>query len=158
MAGEESATSASAAPLDGAPSRAAGNVFDEQRRNRRDTWLLIAGFVALLGFIGFGFDLFILGAAGFWWNASNPWPVILAIPVLAFLCAYSYAKRFTWAAHAGLGLALALAPGGAWLAMGAAPSQGIVLLMVAVYAGVPAANTAIKIAKEVYADHAGEQG
>ena len=30
--------------------------------------------------------------------------------------------------------------------------------MVAVYAGVPAANTAIKIAKEVYADHAGEQG
>ncbi len=33
-----------------------------------------------------------------------------------------------------------------------------VLLMVAVYAGVPAANTAIKIAKEVYASHAGEQG
>lgn len=33
-----------------------------------------------------------------------------------------------------------------------------VLLMVAVYAGVPAANTAIKIAKEAYASHAGEQG
>jgi 4-carboxymuconolactone decarboxylase len=33
-----------------------------------------------------------------------------------------------------------------------------VLLMVAVYAGVPAANAAIKIAKEAYASHAGEQG
>jgi alkylhydroperoxidase/carboxymuconolactone decarboxylase family protein YurZ len=31
-----------------------------------------------------------------------------------------------------------------------------VLLMVAVYAGVPAANTAIRIAKEVYAEQAGE--
>lgn len=33
-----------------------------------------------------------------------------------------------------------------------------VLLMVAVYAGVPAANTAIKVAKEAYASQAGEQG
>ena len=49
--------------LRGSPSPAAGNLFDEQRRNRRDTWLLIAGFVALLAFIGFGFDLFVLGAA-----------------------------------------------------------------------------------------------
>ena len=79
MAGEESATSASAAPLDGAPSRAAGNVFDEQRRNRRDTWLLIAGFVALLAFIGFGFDLFILGAAG----VVHPGGVPLPLPVAA---------------------------------------------------------------------------
>jgi len=79
MAGEESATSASAAPLDGAPSRAAGNVFDEQRRNRRDTWLLIAGFVALLAFIGFGFDLFILGAA----SVVHPGGVPLPLPVAA---------------------------------------------------------------------------
>ncbi len=33
-----------------------------------------------------------------------------------------------------------------------------VLLMVAVYAGVPAANTAIKVAKGAYASQAGEQG
>jgi heat shock protein HtpX len=77
MAGEESASSA--APLDGAPSRAAGNVFDEQRRNRRDTWLLIAGFVALLAFIGFGFDLFILGAAG----VVHPGDVPLPLPIAA---------------------------------------------------------------------------
>jgi 4-hydroxybenzoate polyprenyltransferase len=60
------------------------------------------------------------------------WPRLLAPPVLVVLLGYSYAKRFTWAAHAWLGLALALAPGGAWLAMGAAPGLGIVLLMVAV--------------------------
>lgn len=60
------------------------------------------------------------------------WPAVLAPPVLLVLLGYSLAKRFTWAAHAWLGLALALAPGGAWIAMGAAPTLGIVLLMIAV--------------------------
>ena len=60
------------------------------------------------------------------------WPAVLAPPVLAVLLGYSYAKRFTWAAHAWLGVALALAPGGAWLAMGARPVAGIWLLMLAV--------------------------
>lgn len=60
------------------------------------------------------------------------WPGVLSVPVLLVLLGYSLAKRFTWAAHAWLGLALALAPGGAWIAMGAAPNLGIVLLMVSV--------------------------
>jgi 4-hydroxybenzoate polyprenyltransferase len=60
------------------------------------------------------------------------WPAVLAPCVLAVLLGYSYAKRFTWGAHAWLGVALSLGPGGAWIAMGAAPSLGIVLLMVAV--------------------------
>jgi 4-hydroxybenzoate polyprenyltransferase len=60
------------------------------------------------------------------------WPAVLAPPVLAVLLGYSYAKRFTWAAHAWLGLALSLAPGGAWIGMGAEPGLGIVLLMAAV--------------------------
>jgi 4-hydroxybenzoate polyprenyltransferase len=60
------------------------------------------------------------------------WPALLAPPVLLVLLGYSLAKRFTWAAHAWLGLALALAPGGAWIAMGAAPGAGIVTLMAAV--------------------------
>ncbi len=60
------------------------------------------------------------------------WPAVLAPPVLVVLLGYSLAKRFTWAAHAWLGLALALAPGGAWIGMGAAPNLGIVLLMVGV--------------------------
>jgi heat shock protein HtpX len=77
MAAEESPTSAG--PVGGAPSPAAGNLFDEQRRNRRDTWLLIAGFVALLAFIGFGFDLFVLGAAGM----VHPGGVPLPLPIAA---------------------------------------------------------------------------
>jgi 4-hydroxybenzoate polyprenyltransferase len=60
------------------------------------------------------------------------WPAVLSPGVLAVLLGYSYAKRFTWGAHAWLGVALALAPGGAWLAMGARPGLGIVLLMAAV--------------------------
>ncbi|MDP9033701.1 MAG: putative 4-hydroxybenzoate polyprenyltransferase [Myxococcota bacterium] len=62
------------------------------------------------------------------------WPMVLAPGVLAILLAYSFAKRFTWGAHAWLGVALALAPGGAWVGMGARPSPGIVLLMLAVAA------------------------
>src|SRR5262249_38743022 len=56
---------------------------------------------------------FLAGAA-----ALGFWPTVLAPAALAVLLGYSYAKRFTWAAHAWLGVALALAPGGAWLAMG----------------------------------------
>jgi heat shock protein HtpX len=37
------------------------NLFAEQASNRRMTWLLIAAFVVLLVFLGFGFDLFVLG-------------------------------------------------------------------------------------------------
>lgn len=60
------------------------------------------------------------------------WPMVLALPVLLVLLGYSLAKRFTWAAHAWLGFALALAPGGAWVGMGASPNAGIVALMVGV--------------------------
>lgn len=41
----------------------------------------------------------------------------LALPALAVLIGYSYAKRFTATAHYILGLALALAPIGAWIAV-----------------------------------------
>ncbi len=57
------------------------------------------------------------------------WPMVLAPVVLAVLLGYSLAKRFTWGAHAWLGVALSLAPGGAWIGMGAAPSWGILSLM-----------------------------
>lgn len=60
------------------------------------------------------------------------WPAVLSPFVLAILLGYSYAKRFTWAAHAWLGVASALAPGGAWLACGATPNAGILALMGAV--------------------------
>jgi 4-hydroxybenzoate polyprenyltransferase len=60
------------------------------------------------------------------------WPLVLSPLVLAVLLGYSLAKRFTWAAHVWLGVALSLAPGGAWLAAGATPNLGIVLLMLGV--------------------------
>jgi 4-hydroxybenzoate polyprenyltransferase len=41
----------------------------------------------------------------------------LSFPVLAVLLVYSVTKRFTWLAHAVLGLSLGLAPLGAWLAV-----------------------------------------
>jgi 4-hydroxybenzoate polyprenyltransferase len=71
--------------------------------------------------------VFVLAAA-----ALGTWPLILAAPVLAVLLGYSWTKRFTWTSHLVLGLALALAPGGAWIAMGARPEPAIFALMLAV--------------------------
>src|SRR5262249_27390470 len=50
-------------------------------------------------------------------HSSNAWPLVLSIPVLLFLCAYSYTKRFTVLAHFWLGLSLCLAPIAAWIAV-----------------------------------------
>ncbi len=48
---------------------------------------------------------------------QNPWPLRLSVPVLAFICGYSYTKRFTWLAHFWLGAALLLAPVCTWIAL-----------------------------------------
>ena len=47
----------------------------------------------------------------------NRLPIFLSIPVLLFLFAYSFTKRFTWLAHAWLGAALMLAPVCTWIAL-----------------------------------------
>jgi 4-hydroxybenzoate polyprenyltransferase len=47
----------------------------------------------------------------------NPWPIMLSVPVLLFLLAYSWTKRFTALAHFWLGAALLLAPVAAWIAI-----------------------------------------
>jgi 4-hydroxybenzoate polyprenyltransferase len=53
---------------------------------------------------------------------------VLALPVLAILLGYSYAKRFTWACHLWLGVAQMLAPVGVAIALtGAAPPSAVVL-------------------------------
>jgi heat shock protein HtpX len=83
MAADEATPAAGPGQLPPVP--AAGNLFDEQRRNRRATWLLIAGFVALLGFIGFGFDLFVLGAAGMVHAGGVPFPLPVAASGAALL-------------------------------------------------------------------------
>jgi 4-hydroxybenzoate polyprenyltransferase len=47
----------------------------------------------------------------------NPWPLYLALPVLLFICAYSFTKRFTVLSHFWLGASLLLAPVAAWIAI-----------------------------------------
>lgn len=47
----------------------------------------------------------------------NRWPLLLSLPLLAFVFGYSYAKRFTSLAHFWLGAALMLAPLATWLAL-----------------------------------------
>lgn|SRR5487761_193974 len=47
----------------------------------------------------------------------NRWPLYLSLPVLIFLCGYSFTKRFTSLAHFWLGAALGLAPIAAWIAV-----------------------------------------
>jgi 4-hydroxybenzoate polyprenyltransferase len=59
--------------------------------------------------------VFVLGTLLF--LPRNPWPIRLALPVLAWLLGYSYAKRFTSLVHFWLGLSLALAPVAAWIAI-----------------------------------------
>lgn len=47
----------------------------------------------------------------------NVVPLMASLPVLAFLCGYSLAKRFTSAAHLWLGIALSMSPLCAWVAI-----------------------------------------
>ncbi len=58
--------------------------------------------------------VFVLGTLLFF---PNRLPLWLALPVLAFLLGYSYAKRFTVLSHFWLGVSLLLAPVAAWVAI-----------------------------------------
>lgn len=63
----------------------------------------------------------------------NLWPVILSLPVLAFLLGYSYAKRFTAFCHYWLSAALMLAPMAAWIALTGTLAWPPVLLAAVVF-------------------------
>jgi 4-hydroxybenzoate polyprenyltransferase len=60
---------------------------------------------------------------------TNPWPLMLALPVLLFLAGYSLAKRFTSLAHFWLGAALMLAPVAAWIAIRGLTEMTVPLLL-----------------------------
>lgn len=60
---------------------------------------------------------FCLLTSVFWLLYSNPLPLFCSLPVLAFLSAYPFLKRFTRLCHYYLGAALALAPVCAWVAV-----------------------------------------
>ncbi len=60
---------------------------------------------------------FIASAGGFWLIDQNHWPIVLSPAVLAWLCFYSFTKRFTALCHVVLGSALALSPVAAAIAI-----------------------------------------
>jgi 4-hydroxybenzoate polyprenyltransferase len=63
----------------------------------------------------------------------NAWPAWLSLPILLFLCGYSYAKRFTAWCHYWLGAALMLSPIAAWIALRGEVTWTPVLLGLAVF-------------------------
>lgn len=91
------------------------------------TWSSVAAFFAICaaGFI-----------ASTLWFLPNRLPLWLSAPVLAWICGYSLAKRFTALAHFWLGAALLLAPVSAWIAIrGAVVQQYVGDLLPAVVLG-----------------------
>ncbi|MEM6458006.1 MAG: UbiA-like polyprenyltransferase [Planctomycetota bacterium] len=95
------------AAIDAANPRTAGRALASGRLSRG----FVGGAVTSCG------AGFVVAAAGFGWGYGNWWPTALALPVLGLLAVYSYTKRFTWLCHAVLGLALAVSPLAAALAL-----------------------------------------
>ncbi len=61
------------------------NLYQQQASNRRTTWVVMSGFVLFLAFLGYGFDLFYLGA---------PYPIsgVVALLFGAAFVAHGYYK------------------------------------------------------------------
>ena len=93
--------------IDAANARTAGRALPRGTISPAAAW---AFFIAACG-------AFVLGCGGFLWACGNPWPLYLCVPVLLFLCVYSYTKRFTRWSHLVLGAGIALAPVAAWIAI-----------------------------------------
>jgi 4-hydroxybenzoate polyprenyltransferase len=88
--------------IDSMNPRTAGRALPAGRLSRRFAWIVTAVSAAV----------FIVAAANL-----NPLCLALAPPTLAVLLGYSYTKRMTAASHLWLGLALGIAPIGAWIAV-----------------------------------------
>ncbi len=92
------------AAIDARNPRTAGRHLPSGRLSSTGVWLFFAAMVL-----------------GFWASCAlflpNWIPLAGALPVLLWICGYSFAKRFTSAAHLWLGIALALSPVCAWLAV-----------------------------------------
>ena len=88
---------------------------------RTQQWELPQGTVTVREAIG----LTVASSVIFVYAASRiNWLCFVLSPLaLAIVFFYSLTKRFTWASHLFLGLALALAPMGAWLAVSGAPAD-----------------------------------
>lgn len=60
---------------------------------------------------------FVASTSVFWFSSGNRLPLYLSVPVLVFICLYSFTKRFTALAHFWLGASLMLAPLSTWIAI-----------------------------------------
>ncbi len=78
---------------------------------------LAAGLLPVGGVVVFTIITSIGFLAGTMLFLPNPLPLVLGLPVLLFLLAYSLTKRFTAAAHFWLGAALMLSPICTWIAL-----------------------------------------
>jgi 4-hydroxybenzoate polyprenyltransferase len=92
------------ASLDARNPRTAGRHLPAGELTTGQVWLF---FVGMSG-------LFLGGCAMF---LPNWLPLALSLPVLGWICGYSFAKRFTASAHVWLGFALALSPICTWIAL-----------------------------------------
>jgi 4-hydroxybenzoate polyprenyltransferase len=94
--------------------------------SRAEVWL----------FVGLSAGVFVFAA-----GRLNPLCLALSPGALAIVFAYSYTKRFTTLSHLALGLALAVAPVGAWLAVRGSFAAAPVVLGLAVLAWVAGFDT-----------------
>jgi 4-hydroxybenzoate polyprenyltransferase len=94
--------------IDAANPRTAGRHLPAGLLTVRAVWVFTL--LCAAGFIG-STVLFLLA------EPPNLWPLLLALPVLFIICAYSWTKRFTALAHFWLGGSLLLAPLAAWIAI-----------------------------------------
>jgi 4-hydroxybenzoate polyprenyltransferase len=111
------------APLDAANARTAERAIPTGRLSLR-----AAGLFTVVTGAGF-----ILAAAGL-----GRVPLLLSGPVLAILLLYSYAKRLSWLTHLYLGLAIALAPLGTWIALAKGFEPSVLWLSLALMAHIAA--------------------
>jgi 4-hydroxybenzoate polyprenyltransferase len=95
------------AKLDARNPRTAGRAIPAGTISRRQAMV----------FLGASSAVFVIACGGFWWLDGNDLPLKLAMPVLLYLCFYSYTKRFTQWSHFVLGSAIALSPVAAWIAI-----------------------------------------
>lgn len=103
--------------LDAANPRTAGRALPAGKLSTGFVWAFLAASALV----------FVAAAA-----SLNRLTLALSPVALALLFLYSYTKRFTWASHFVLGLCLAIAPVGAWIAVTGAFAMPPVLLGLAV--------------------------
>lgn len=105
------------AKIDAKNPRTADRHIPAGKVKRYEAWLLVSGALALL-------------LVSAW--MLNPLCLALSPVALGFLVLYSYCKRFTALAHVVLGLCLAAAPLGAWIALRGSIGWPVVVLALAV--------------------------